>query len=76
MREKAGEGKALYERWFILEGKGANCGSVLKARCHCKGGRDGGYKHIATAMYLLEDLLNISDKDSPTSCHASGPRSH
>jgi hypothetical protein len=56
-----------YDLWFILEGKGANKGSVLEAKCKCKGGQDGGCKHIAAAMYSLEDLLNSLDKDSVTS---------
>jgi hypothetical protein len=42
MKEKTDEGKLFYDCWFMLEGKGANRGSVLKARCRCKGGRDGG----------------------------------
>ncbi len=67
MREKTDEGKPYYDCWFILEGKGASRGSVVKARCRCKGGRDGACKHIAAAMFSLEDLLNTSDKDSPTS---------
>ena len=40
--------------WFILEGRGPNRGSILKAKCMCKGGRDGGCKHIGAAMYSLE----------------------
>ena len=55
-----------YNLWFILEGRGANRGSVLQARCRCKGGRDGGCKHIAAAMYAL-DLLNTRGNDSVTS---------
>ena len=68
MKEKTDEGKLFYDCWFMLEGKGANRGSVLKARCRCKGGRDGGCKHIAALMYSLplEDLLNTRDNDSPT----------
>ena len=42
MKIKTDEGKECYDLWFILEGKGANRGSVLQARCKCKGGRDGG----------------------------------
>ena len=53
----------------MLEGKGANRGSVLKARCHCKGGHDGGCKHVAPLMYSLEDLLNMHDDDSFTPTH-------
>jgi hypothetical protein len=30
------EGKAFYELWFILEGRGASRGTVLKAFCTCK----------------------------------------
>lgn len=67
MKEKTDEGKKCYDLWFILEGKGANRGSVLKARCLCKGGRDGGCKHIAAAMYSLEALLNSRGEDSVTS---------
>ena len=40
--------------WFILEGRGANRGSVLQARCKCKGGRDGGCMNIAAAMYAVD----------------------
>jgi len=58
MKIKTDEGKEHYDLWFILEGRGTNQGSVLQARCKCKGGRDGGCKHIAVAMYALEDLLN------------------
>ncbi len=67
MKEKTDDGKLLYDCWFMLEGKGANRGSVLKVRCRCKGGRDGGCKHIAALMYSLEDLLNTCESDSPTS---------
>ena len=38
MKNKHDEGKSFYDCWFIIEGKGANQGSVLKARCRCKGG--------------------------------------
>ena len=31
MKEKTDEGKACYECWFILEGKGADRGCVLKS---------------------------------------------
>lgn len=51
MKEKTDEGKSFYECWFILEGKGANRGSVLKARCQCKGGRDGGCKHMSPCFH-------------------------
>lgn len=67
MKIKTDEGKEYYDLWFILEGRGANRGSVLQARCKCKGGRDGGCKHIAAAMYALEDLLNTRGEDSVTS---------
>ena len=55
MKEKTDDGKLFNDCWFMLEGKGANRGSVLKARCRCKGGHDGGCKHIAALMYSLED---------------------
>ena len=64
---KRDDRKDYSDLWFILAGRGANCGSVLQARCKCKGGRDGGCKHIAAAMYALEDLLNSRGKDSLTS---------
>ena len=67
MKIKTDEGKKYYDLWFVLEGKGANRGSVLQARCTCKGGRDGGCKHIAAAMYALEDLLNTRGRESVTS---------
>ena len=67
MKVKTDEETSYYDLWYILEGKGANRGSVLAARCCCIGGRDGACKHIAAAMYSLEDLLNIHDKDSVTS---------
>ena len=67
MKIKTDEGKEHYDLWFILEGRGTNRGSVLRARCKCKGGRDGGCKHIAAAMYALEDFLNSRGKDSVTS---------
>ena len=67
MKMKTDEGKEFYDLWFILEGRGANRGSVLQARCKCKGGRDGGCKHIAAAMYALEDLLNTRGEHSVTS---------
>ena len=67
MKEKTDDGKTFYDLWFILEGKGVNRGSVLKARCVCKGGQDGGCKHIAAAMYSFENLLNSRGEDSATS---------
>ena len=53
MKIKTDEGKEYYDLSFILEVRGANSGSVLQARCKCKGGRDGGCTciHIAAAMY-------------------------
>ena len=38
MKLKMDEGKEYYDLWFILEGRGANRGSVFQARCNCKGG--------------------------------------
>ena len=67
MKVKSDEEKSYYVFWYTLEGKGANRESVLAARCRCFGGRDGACKHIAAAMYSLEDLLNTHDKDSVTS---------
>lgn len=67
MKVKTDDGKPCYNLWFILEGKGANRGSVIAAKCQCKGGRDGGCKHIGAAMYSLEDLLHTRGKDSVTS---------
>ena len=67
MRMKTDEGKNCYDLWFILEGKGPNRGSVLAAFCKCKGGHDGGCKHIAAAMYSLEFLLNTQGNESVTS---------
>jgi hypothetical protein len=67
MKEKTKDGKELYDLWFILEGRGASRGSVIDAYCVCLGGRDGGCKHIAAAMYSLEDLLNSKGEDSVTS---------
>ena len=67
MKIKMNEGKEYYNLWFILEGRGINRGSVLQPRRKCKGGRDGGCKHIVAATYALEDLLNSQGKDSVTS---------
>ena len=67
MKLKANEGKDHTDLWFILEGKGANGGSILQARCQGKGGGDGACKHIAAAIYALEDLLNTRGEDSVTS---------
>ena len=67
MRAKTDDGKDFYDLWFILEGRGPNRGSVIEAYCKCKGGRDGGCKHIASAMYSLEALLNSRGEESVTS---------
>ena len=67
MRAKTDDGKDSYSLWFILEGRGVNRGSVLDAFCKCKGGRDGSCKHIAAAMYSLEELLNQDGNRSVTS---------
>ena len=67
MKLKTDEGKDRYDLSFILEGKCASRGSVLQARCERKGSRDGACKHIAAAMYALEDLLNTRGEDSVTS---------
>ena len=66
MKDKTDDGKKFYDVWFILEGQDVNKCSVLKARCICKGGRDGGCKHISAAMYSLEDLLNTRSENSVT----------
>ena len=65
---KMDEGKNCYDMWFILEGKGPNRGNILTAFCKCKGGHDGGCKHITAAMYSLEFLLNTQGNESMTSC--------
>ena len=67
MKSTTDEKEKFYDLWFILEGRGVNRGSVIDAFCKCKGGRDGGCKHIAAAMYSLEDLLNTRGEDSVTS---------
>ena len=67
IKVKTDEGKEYYDLWFIVEGRGSNRDSVLQAKCKCKGGRDGEWKHIAAAMYSLEDLLNTRGKDGVTS---------
>jgi hypothetical protein len=59
--------KSCYDLLFILEGQEANKGCVLKAECKCKGGRDGGCKHIGAAMYSPEELLNVHGANSATS---------
>ena len=48
MKIKTDEGKEYYDLWFILEGRGANRGSVLHARCKCIGGRDRMYAHCGS----------------------------
>ena len=65
MKVKTDEGKEHYDLWFIVKGRGENRGSVLQASCKCDW--DGECKHIAAAMYSLEDLSNIRGKDSVTS---------
>ena len=67
MKLKTNERKDRNDLWFILEGKGANSGSLLQARCKGKGGGNGACKHIAAAIYALEDLLNTRGEDSVTS---------
>lgn len=67
MRDKTKDGKQFYDLWFVLEGKGASRGSVVDAYCECLGGRDGGCKHIAAALYSLENLLNSRGEESVTS---------
>ena len=67
MKTSTDDGKNCYDLWFILEGKGTNRGCVLKAKCMCKGGRDGGCKHIGAAMYSLEEVLNTRGENSSTS---------
>ena len=62
MKVNTDEGNEYYDLWFIVEGRGANRGSVLQAKCKCKGCRDGGCKHIAAAMYSPEDLLKLEVK--------------
>ena len=64
MKLKTDDRKDYSNLWFVLEGRGANHGSVPQALCKCKDGQDGGCKHIAAAMYALEDLLNTRGTDS------------
>ena len=40
---------------------------MIVAFCECKGGRDGGCKHIAASMYSLDELLNQDGSKSVTS---------
>ena len=67
MKERTKEGKEFSDLWFILEGRDASRGSAIDAHCVCLGGRDDGCKHIAAAMYSLEELLNSRCEDSVTS---------
>ena len=41
----------------------------LGIKCACEEGQDGSCKHVAAAMYSLEDLLNTCVQDSATSGH-------
>ena len=59
--------KKCCDLWFILEGKGTSRGSVSKAKCMCKCGRDGGCKHKGATMCSLEELLNTRGENSVTS---------
>ena len=61
LKDKTDERKSFYDSWFILEGKVANRGSILKARCRCKGGRESSCRHIAVATYSLDDLWNTRE---------------
>ena len=67
MKTTTDHGKMSYDLYFILEGEGTNRASVIMAWRACKGGCDGGCKHISAAMYSLEDLLNTKHNDSSTS---------
>ena len=67
MKDKTKDDKEFHNLWFVLEGKGSNRGSILDAYCACLGGRDGGCKHVAAALYSLDDLLNTKGEDSITS---------
>ncbi|XP_046845626.1 uncharacterized protein LOC124439445 [Xenia sp. Carnegie-2017] len=67
MKEMTKDGKDVYYLWFIFEGNGSNRGSVLEAYCCCIGGRDGGCKHVSSALYSLDYLLNSRGEDSVTS---------
>ena len=42
MKTTTDDGKKCYDLWFILEGKGTSRGSVLRAKCMCKGGKTEG----------------------------------
>ena len=59
MNKKTDDSKKFYDVWFILEGKGNNRGKVLMARCTCKGGQDGGCKHIATSETKPCDIEDL-----------------
>ena len=67
MKVKTDEGKEYYDLRSVVESRGANWGSVLQTKCKCKGGRDGGCKQIAAAMYSLKDFLNTQGKYSISS---------
>lgn len=53
MKTKADDGKDYYDLYFILEGKGANRGSVLKAKCLCPPSRLPLHKYLAFKTLLL-----------------------
>ena len=57
MKDKTKD-EIFYNLWFILGGKGVDCGSVIDTYCLWLGGHDGGCKHIAAALYSLQELLN------------------
>ena len=59
MKTTTDDEKKCYDLWFILEGNGTSRGSVLRAKCMCKGGRDGGCKHIGATMCSLKELLCV-----------------
>ena len=67
MREKTDNEKKFYDLWLILEATGPDRGSVLKAKCLCKGKQDGGCKHVAAAMFSLDKTLNTLGEESTTS---------
>lgn len=49
--------KAFYNVWFNLENKSATRGSRFKAKCTCKGGRDGECKHTSAALCFAGRLV-------------------
>jgi hypothetical protein len=49
---------------LCLRGKDQTGGSILAAYCVCLGGRDGGSKHVAAALYSLDNLLNTEGNKS------------